>query len=526
MMWNRCEIYQFSRKLLEPKWSKRHECYVSTGFDREIGGENQEVPPEIANAVHNHACRINDSYPPQTIALISREIGKYALLAVATALRDDSDRPLIGYRYFWLEKPSQDGEIDGIGTLLEWWITQGSPTFQLQPSSSSPKTPPKASSSWLNRHDFLKKYSTDSVKISIKKIEQEKKYSRSPLYLDNITFEDCREFHALALSLQANDSSPLNWAFRVSQLEIPEQFSLVYTQDSEREQLIIRFDRVPESFSTVSEYISSDIQVKRCLLNLAKNKDLERNLQALSSYLSSLDSDHWNWEIIVDKTALKNHNITAARYRALLAILKPFPEIANWLDWLRQRRRNKQFGRAGIEMQQQALDQNPHLEQRLYALIDDLLITEQYKNSKIPDLPKEKQWLLIRSKSFWSDYFYDSAKYYTKSLLIQIDYPEYCQLDNNFFNKILQNYQQKKLPDATKKRYEFLARLFAEVRAYSLAALFYQVSQGEVPADIYTQAEIHLIDLQKSHRSSGLIGLAWANLTQDLMLLFRNLRGG
>ncbi|MFM6516945.1 MAG: hypothetical protein ACKPIC_10110, partial [Microcystis panniformis] len=98
---------------------------MSTGFDREIGGENQEVPPEIANAVHNHACRINDSYPPQTIALISREIGKYALLAVATALRDDSDRPLIGYRYFWLEKPSKDGETDGIGTLLEWWITQG-----------------------------------------------------------------------------------------------------------------------------------------------------------------------------------------------------------------------------------------------------------------------------------------------------------------------------------------------------------------------------------------------------------------
>ena len=117
----KAKIYEFSRKFLEPKWSDTFNQYVTTGFDKEIGWESKKVPKDIINVVHNHLLRINDNYPPQenNIALIARELKNYAILAVATRLMDDRYRPLVGYRYFWLKKPSRNDKIDGVGTLLK-----------------------------------------------------------------------------------------------------------------------------------------------------------------------------------------------------------------------------------------------------------------------------------------------------------------------------------------------------------------------------------------------------------------------
>ena len=128
-------IKEFSRKLLEPK--RQGDRWVSSGFDKEIGLRTYaNTPIPIQNAVHNHWFRINDSYPPAEgkIALIAREIDRYAVLAVASPLKDDCDRPLVGYRYFWLEKPL-DREIDAVGTLLEWWVERNYPRFELKPYS-------------------------------------------------------------------------------------------------------------------------------------------------------------------------------------------------------------------------------------------------------------------------------------------------------------------------------------------------------------------------------------------------------
>jgi hypothetical protein len=71
--------------------------------------------------------------------------------------------------------------------------------------------------------------------------------------------------------------------------------------------------------------------------------------------------------------------------------------------------------------------------------------------------------------------------------------------------------------------YESIAKLFSQVKSYSLAAVFYQLSWGEVPMDIYEKAEIKIIPLKKGSRASGLTRLALSNLWQAIKLLLANL---
>lgn len=520
----RCEIYEFSRKLLEPRWSRQHDRYVSTGFDREIGHENREVPREIVTAVYKHAFRINDNYPPPEgeIALIAKEMGKYAVLAVATGLIDDSDRPLIGYRYFWLEKPADDERIDGIGTLLAWWIDRKSPCFQLQPSSSSKNTSQNAD--WLESKDYIRRYFTDSIENYFREISRHQ-------HLENVNFPDCREFHALALRLRQEYSLPLHWAFRVSRLECPEQFSLIHSKVNERERLLVKLDRFSRRFSNAGESVSNDSQIKRCLLELARNKDLDRNLQKLVTYLSHSDSYDWDWQSITDKTALKGYNLTSARYRALLAVLKPVPEVFTWLDWLRRKRGNKRLWRAGISLQHRLIEvcnasnstEIISIDDRIYDIIDALLILEKYKN--IPTFFQEKQWLLIRSRSFWVDYFYDSAEYYLNNLLARLEDGKPNDNDSleRLREKILDHGTEPPLSKRERARHESLARLFAQIKSYDLAALFYQFSRGEVPAYIYRRVKFQFIELKKSSCFSPSIALGLDGLKQYIFLLLGNL---
>jgi hypothetical protein len=287
-------IYEFSRKLLEPK--RKGDKWVSTGFEKEIGFRTQELPPSIENAVHNEWFRIQDSYPPKEgeIALIAREIETYAVLAVANRLDEDGDRPLIGYRYFWLKNPS-DNQIDGVGTLLHWWRDRGQPHFELMPHQEFKKiqqetwkqngykaTPyqPKGTEHydrrWLDRQqprfefklsqshynysydpseDILTniKYSNfKSIQIKNKflnlRIAQYKNINdlwnlisaeiKDIPYIftiqeksENYQITNVLDFHSFALYLKSNYNQPIAWAWNVNNLSNPNQLTLICCAD-------------------------------------------------------------------------------------------------------------------------------------------------------------------------------------------------------------------------------------------------------------------------------------------------------
>lgn len=533
------KIYEFSRRFLEPKWSDTLNQYVTTGFDKEIGWESKKVPEDIIKVISNHLLRINDNYPPQDndIALIARELKNYAILAVATQLMDDRYRPLVAYRYFWLKKPPRNDTVDGVGTLLKWWINQwenhNTLYYELKPSTEHKIDKKPYLTSFLLKTDLIKQFHEEQLFKDIKtRNEQSENNLVIPL---QYTLQD-EQFHILALILSQEYNIPLNWAYNVNKLEHPQQFTLIYSQDS---LIINNLNKSYQSFSDESlsndNFLDgnlTDTNVKRCLMEIAKNKNLENNFLKLSNYLQQIDSHNWHWESIIDQTFLtSSEDINKAKYMGLLGILMPSKQIFEWLYWIKQQN-NQQFFLESIKIQDEFIKflekekilEQTKIEKYIYSIMIELLLEDCF-NQKTHSLLKEKEYLLIQSSSFWRVYLQE----YGQILFYELSFDYFNRpLNSDKLSKMIssdwEQWRNKQTLSVEKKYYyEWMAKLFCQIHTYSLAAFFYQLSWEEIPADIYKKADIKLVYCQKSSRTSGLLKLSISNLQDELRFLLANL---
>ncbi len=536
MLNKQAKIYEFSRQFLEPKWSDVFNQYVTTGFDKEIGWESKKVPKDIVNVVHNHLLRINDNYPPgeNDIALIARELKKYAILAVATRLMDDRHRPLVAYRYFWLKKTTREQNIDGVGTLLKWWLNQWEIDnclyYELRPSAENKINNKPYSTSFLFKTDLIQDFGYEQL---FKDIKTRSDQSQGNLVIPLQYHLEDEPFHTLALILNREYKVPLNWAYNVNKLEHPEKFTLIYSQGN----LIVNdLNQSYQSFSddslsddSLSDEQFTETNLKRCLMAIAKNKNLENNFFKLSNYLEQIDSHNWHWESIIDQTFLDTYeDIKNARYRGLIAILMPSEQVFEWLYWLKKQN-NKKFFLAGIKIQDKLINflekekiiDKTEIEKNIDSIIIELLLEESL-SEKRSYLLKEKEYLFIKSSTFWKKYIRDWGEilFYKISFNPSFKKDKLSQKISSDFEKLDDNHP---LASEKKDYYEWMGRLFAQVEMYSLAAFFYQLSWGEIPKDIYKKADIRWKSYQKSSRTSGLLKLHISDLRDDLGFVLADL---
>ena len=442
---NYLEVHEFSRGFIDV--SEINGRWVSGGYGDEVGKSNHPVPEQIKAAVNQRDFRINDNYPPKEneYALIGREIdNKYSVLAVATLAGDDKVRRMIAYRYFWLEKPvSQD--IDGVGTLLIWWINNEEPKFDFQ---------------WEPNHrtlNYITRYY--SREESYKYFEQYKSYVQNiinkinyyPFVFQMTDANLPNGLHYLALYLNKNYGTPIAWAWNVPWLEKPQGLTLICCSDGisykNNSKYIQKHKRIlsnvntysnthqppspqpntPNFVGAVSETVAQsriDSQptrtgnnqvwnkIRQCLLSIPRNPVSYSNsqLQELATYIEQYPIKDWNWDSIIDISMMNNSNQPAGtKYRALLVILG-YISVPAWLDTMRNRNRES------LEIQGQLVEfcrQHHHLkalkqlEDNIYVGILELLF--QYKSLKnnYSSLQKCEQikWLLKDSNSFWANYF-------------------------------------------------------------------------------------------------------------------------
>jgi len=257
-------IYEFSKKF--DNIQHKNGIWVSGGFElgktKAFCGSNygngtiDEIPGEIRQAVVDGLFEIPNAYPPnplrneefyqkvvnkqldiaapplENIALIARELGDYCVLAVATRQMDEHWRSkMVGYRYFWLKtsdlNPDRPYLVDGIATLLFWWVEQKNPCFDMNPSSYG--------NSRNKNQPYLGKGKAVKYKNSIKqqyqpfsKIHQ----SNSPCLFEPTTDREINywQLHAQALHLCNTMQKPA-WAWNVRKLTKPETFTVVYCAD-------------------------------------------------------------------------------------------------------------------------------------------------------------------------------------------------------------------------------------------------------------------------------------------------------
>ncbi len=302
------QVHEASRKLLEPVWSEYHEQYISTGFEQEIGFETQPVPPEIQKTIHNHQLRINDNYPPPDgeMALMAKELDNYSVLAVAKKGLDDGSRPLVTYRYFWLENDPNNPNFDGIRTLLDWWEEQGQPSFEMKPIAEI-KTELEA----------RKKTNYYQALIQEKPVIQRHKADKTFLSSSNL---DYKTLHELAI-IQTKNQEKISWAWPVRKLEKSETFRVIKPQGE------------PIYFPKISKKSSSKLLIRQTLLKTEVYSTLnQKDISTLEKIIGlvkqkSNNSQHNIWQKLKNTVVDRLKQLFQNSSRCSLVISIDEPEI-------------------------------------------------------------------------------------------------------------------------------------------------------------------------------------------------------
>lgn len=490
-MTNPLIVYEFSRKVLAPQ--KLQDKWVSSGFDKEIGCRIKEVPPSIENAVHSHWFRINDNYPPAggEIALIAREIGQYAVLAVATRLADEAGRPLIGCRYFWLEKPPET-EIDGVGTLLKWWLAHKQPRFELKPHQEIRQTQEKnRTNGYYNNVHPEQPESFGEYRQQVEDIIPQIKYTPHIFTLkeksENSGIPDYLGLHSLALYLKKEHSKPIAWAWNVSVLENPNQFTLICCANEEYIQASLKLNTITSSLeevytpqvlsppTSVKSTTTGSQSLKKALTQIAENKQFDSNFTILTNELAKSNSTEWDWGQIIDGTWLdlldnldnlddldrESKKEVKARYKGLILLLNPNLHHnklsitpSDWINSIKASQEDQptqrrfplpfsqpqqpsqispvnQYAKSAVALQSELIQCcyanlaiADQLQPRIYEIISQLLLLLRNKSS----IPKEDykviEWLFCDSVHFWRNFLVKYAKNLFNEIKRYYDYKE------------------------------------------------------------------------------------------------------
>lgn len=269
------QIYEFSRGFQE---TLKDGIWVSGGFGDKIDRYyKNQVPLEIREAVEKGLFEIPNAYRPNpgaealinsghperiaqpelnSIAIITRELENYCVLAVATGQIDDKGRDLIvGYQYFWLNvreleaQIQKDQEPDGIWTLLHWWLRNGQPCFDMNPDSRREYT--FAPRPCLKTEVESPEKYPSPIREQLLKVESESPPSLFEASKDGVQLnfkQSLFQFHSLALKAnQDYDECPLAWAWNVRGLSHLEVFSAIYCADAEAfERISLQKQRIPK----------------------------------------------------------------------------------------------------------------------------------------------------------------------------------------------------------------------------------------------------------------------------------------
>jgi len=463
---NEIDIYEFSRAFDNIKYSDYHKRWVSGGYSPEkITRCNEDVPPIIREQVIKGYFALNDNYPPEPrkVALIAREIRDkdehdidiyYSVLAVANRQIDDGDRPTIGYRYFWIS--TDDKEIDGIFTLLQWW-NKDKPEFNMKDAASGFTPPPEKT-----RKLYFKSYSKlDWFRPEIAVPASQEEYIP---YLRVINHQDKEQenkkfhvfsnvfkFHYFSYALSRSANLSISWAWNVKILQHPEAFICICCATEENKSAILPYRRkileLHNSQENPLEATESEgkndqpppiDEIRKCLTDMARNfartKELEdQKIQVFFEYLRQYKYNNVNWKLFIDETTLRiSISPTDHRriiYETLLALVIPertYPWLLGVIDsvplprrfkfiqnWFRQNWSQE----IGILFQREiwyASRQDPNaynsLRGTVYEAISRLLVEEIIRKN-IPENHDQrfKKIRFLLTQSEWSKIFKDYA---------------------------------------------------------------------------------------------------------------------
>ncbi|MGI0500542.1 hypothetical protein [Limnospira platensis] len=469
--------------------------WESRGFTGKYINCTRDIPQQILNAISSGEFSLSEGGLPEEPAIVGRQVGGYSVVAVVSRGRDDRGRSLSLYRYFWCEGK------DYIEEILRW--KDKLPVFDPdnKPPSTGHRLNPDSQTVQLDKFREYLHDSSPTIVISPKKRCQ-------PLILNAIAKERAKK--------QGEDYS---WAYNVAALENPWYFQVIYPASSEAQDL---FKEVLARRPRDSVFISGEGEIKTAIKAIIKGRVKPEHINNLEIALANPKVDDKFWNKLLDGQAAskaykdKIYSETMVMLLTLKAILIP-KFLPDFLMWMQTAPKPDDCWESCHKLQASILAEykkntpslpslTRNINDGIYSLLSRLITTPKsspldskikhklrglvHSKVDIPQLVKATQSLLNEKQGLWSQFY---RVYFAKDLADAL-----TQIPDLWQPGIITDYSEEKAeflthlqpfwkyPRKTDKKYLPLAQLFEEL-SFPHAAIFYQISTGNVPQNIFNQ---------------------------------------
>lgn len=459
--------------------------WVSQGFTGQYMNKTIDpIPRAVQEAITNRDFAVAEGASSDEPAFIGREVAGYgeewSVVAVVTRGRDDRGRSASVYRYFLSEG------LGNLGKILSWINAQkqAGQNIIFAPFDTQTLGQPH-------------QYSEFEPDLALRPELESLLESSPPIIIPSDS--PCAPLIVNKMALAIADGQLIAWGYNVEALEEPRGFQVIQPASSRAEDLL---QKAIASKPNAPAPVSGEKNIISAINGLVKRDRVKpEQIEVIENALANPQINSSYWESLfkgrgTDK-ALKQgiYSADMVRLLTLKAILLPetLPEFLLWINKEGKQQESKEVSENFQTEIKKSLDQVSESATNLKTKIYQGVISIIPRLKKQPKLLDSVVWLLSSDKGLWG-YFYSSQvkKKIDNDLALMSSYGRGKQnLDfkltedkewQKIFNEIQVYWRHR---SGNQPQYQPLAELFSQLNNYQLSALFYHVSSGVVPKEVF-----------------------------------------
>jgi len=539
-----CKIYEFSTGIFpdfdsDGRWFSRR----FTGNYMNVSVPGGTIPHEVQRAIANELFSVveGEEDNPAIVGRVVPGSTDYSVVALATLGRDEINRPIAVYRYFLCEGQYNLWKI--LAWFRHYYQQYGKlPTFN--PGDIRQQgdyfTPPTDS-----QHPNM---TLDDAGERL--IEPQD----TPILIQGQQL-DFHQVHILAMNKAYRVNQPVSWAYNVEGLEKPNRFVIIHAASNDAyKQIKAQISPSQQQLQLANVGVHDEKALESAMKNITTSGRVkEQHAQVIAQVINNHQVTEQHWQQLFKAqgadSAGKVSSAPMARLLTLRAMVIPerLPDLVQWFDLAR----NQPNKEACLQFQfqfyhyfpEQFLDElNEKLAKGLTFVIEKMLAREsrpetiveillqdlrsdptgrvrsqRTTNSSVSSVPGEEKtaWLHCLpqlAQDIGDDFsFLGNLDFQQKSAIKQQinsnqQIPQlkcnpvlWTRLLDGFSFKATRKQYKKNIKNYDLDYYFPLAQFFEKLKAPRLAAYFYQISQGEVPDEIFMPVFREVLRNNNSH---------------------------
>jgi hypothetical protein len=451
------------------------------------------IPDAVEISIANREFAVAEGAYSDQPAIIGRVLGigedTWSVIAIVTRGRDEKGRSASMYRYFLTQ--GSEG-YQNLRLILAWWESQEIP-LTFNPFDLREMGKPNLCNVDETSTQF-RKPSPEAIAIPVNTFE--------PILLTPQQQYDLQTLNTLAFKkYNANkNGQAISWAFNVEALEKPERFLVIQAASTKAYQILQK--AITNTPKVLAPVLTDEEALKSAIRGLMNSSQVKpENVKVIADALANNQITSEYWHTLFDgqgaKTAISQRIYSPQMTRLITLRAMVIPDtMLEFLGWLNIKPGQKPDENQTVSLEFQK-SIRPGLPKDKLANSIKFILPEVLKKTSIIT-PEAIGWLLRSNDSVWAsarkeftdDILYDLQlmvkNFRDKTVTPSNSYKCDPQTWKNFNNNIRSIYSSNSF-NYKIEEYNSFAKLFEYLKDYTLAAYFYQVSEGIVPKEIFEE---------------------------------------